>query len=55
MRPGLDERCTGDREATHALGDVDRLRYAEEHALRYEALDVAGLRRRVAAIERQLR
>jgi hypothetical protein len=53
-RPGLTDRCAGDRAATHALGDIDRLRYAEEHALRYEALDVASRRRRVDAIERDL-
>jgi hypothetical protein len=54
-RGGLGVRCQGDREATMALGEVDRLRYAEEHALRYEALDVAGRRRAVAAIAEKLR
>ncbi len=54
-RGGLEARCQGDPEATHALGEVDRLRYAEEHALRYEALDVAGRRRAVAAIAQKLR
>jgi hypothetical protein len=34
---------------------IDRLRYAEEHALRYEALDVAGRRRDVEAIAERLR
>jgi hypothetical protein len=55
MRPGLSRRCAGDPEATRALGAVDRLRYAEEHALRYEALDVAGRRRDVEAITQKLR
>jgi hypothetical protein len=52
QRPGLALRCEGDEEATQALGEVDRLRYAEEHALRYEALDVANRRSRVEAILR---
>jgi hypothetical protein len=55
VRGGLGTRCQGDPEATAALGEVDRLRYAEEHALRYEALDVAGRRRAVAAIAAKLR
>jgi hypothetical protein len=55
LRPGLARRCAGDPEATRALGAVDRLRYAEEHALRYEALDVAGRRRDVEAIAERLR
>jgi hypothetical protein len=54
-RGGLEVRCQGDPEATRALGEVDRLRYAEEHALRYEALDVAGRRRAVEAIAQKLR
>jgi len=54
-RGGLQVRCRDDREATRALGEVDRLRYAEEHALRYEALDVAGRRREVEVIARKLR
>jgi hypothetical protein len=54
-RPAFGTRCAGDPEATHALGEVDRLRYAEEHALRYEALDVAGRRRAVEAIAEKLR
>jgi hypothetical protein len=55
MRPGLGVRCKGDREATFALGAVDRLRFAEEHALRYEALDVAHRRLQVEAIAERLR
>ena len=54
-RPDLGARCAGDAEATRALGEVDRLRYAEEHALRYEALDIAGRRRSVEAIAEKLR
>lgn len=53
-REGLEARCAGDPEALRSVGDVDRLRFAEEHALRYEALDVAGRRRRVLALEKRL-
>jgi len=54
LRPAVGDRCKSDPDALRALGDVDRLRYGEEHALRYEALDVASLRRRVTAEERRL-
>jgi hypothetical protein len=54
MRTAIGERCKPDEQATQALGEVDRLRYAEEHALRYEALDIASRRRRVEAIEERL-
>lgn len=54
LRPAIGERCKNDPDAMHTLGDVDRLRYGEEHALRYEALDVASLRRRVSVEERRL-
>jgi hypothetical protein len=53
-RPGLSAACASDAEALSSLGDVDRLRYAEEHALRYEALDVAERRQRVSEIESRL-
>jgi hypothetical protein len=43
-RAALDTKCRGD-ELHHALELIDWLRYAEEHAVRYEALDVAHLRR----------
>lgn len=53
-RAHLTAQCTEDSAATQALSEVDRLRFAEEHALRYEALDVAGRRHRVEAIEKDL-
>lgn len=53
-RPAIGERCRADPESTRALGELDRLRYGEEHALRYEALDIADLRRKVLAEERLL-
>jgi len=54
LRPTIGDRCRGDPEAQRALEDVDRLRYGEEHALRYEALDIASLRRRVIGEEQRL-
>src|SRR6185312_5762440 len=54
-RAALDDACAHDPEALRGLGEIDRLRYAEEHALRYEALDVASRRTRVQSIETKLR
>lgn len=53
-RADIGRKCEGDPEARRALPEVDRLRYAEEHALRYEALDVASRRLRVDGIARSL-
>lgn len=53
-RESVEALCQGDPEALTALRLVDRLRYAEEHAVRYEASDVAGLRRRVKSVEAKL-
>lgn len=50
MRPALDARCEGEKWAKHALVDVDQLRFAEEHAVRYEAGGLARRRRRVQAL-----
>jgi hypothetical protein len=55
MRPALDDHCSRDADALKGLGEIDRLRYAEEHALRYEALDVASRRTRVETLETKLR
>jgi hypothetical protein len=54
VRPALNERCARDPEAIRGLGEIDRLRYAEEHALRYEAIDIASRRTRVEALETKL-
>jgi hypothetical protein len=54
LRAVIGEHCNSDPDARRALGDVDRLRYGEEHALRYEAMDIASLRRRVVAEEQRL-
>jgi hypothetical protein len=42
--------CRGQAEDERALDAIERLRYAEEHAVRREAGDLAPLRRRVQAI-----
>ena len=52
-REGLDQACKGDPKALRALRDVDRLRYAEEHAVRSDAVDLARLRRRINQIEKE--
>lgn len=48
-RAALGRACQGDRVALRALGDTDRLRYAEEHAVRYESVELAR-RRRVTSL-----
>lgn len=53
-RDALGISCRGDSEAERALREIDRLRYAEEHATRYEAVDLARRRRDVATLERTL-
>ena len=39
--------CAGDAAGRKRLNDVIALRYAEEHAVRYESLGLAPLRRRL--------
>jgi hypothetical protein len=51
-RTGLGRACAGDPEGLSALKEIDALRYAEEHAVRYEAGAIAVQRRRT---EQQLR
>jgi hypothetical protein len=46
--------CGADSRALADLSAVDRLRYAEEHAVRYESVDLAPSRRRVLAVEQSL-
>lgn len=53
-RPALDQACAGDAEAMTALREIDELRYAEEHAVRYEAVRLARQRKRARAIAEQL-
>jgi hypothetical protein len=53
-RPALAEACEQHPDHRAALRSVDRLRYAEEHAVRYEGAELAKLRRRVQALEQEL-
>ncbi|MBK7582273.1 MAG: hypothetical protein IPI67_18960 [Myxococcales bacterium] len=53
-REALGNACRGDARGERALREVDRLRYAEEHATRYEAVDLAHRRRTVVALAREL-
>jgi hypothetical protein len=49
-RDGVAARCKGSGTNEGALDAIERLRYAEEHAVRREAGDLAPLRRRVREI-----
>jgi acyl-CoA synthetase (NDP forming) len=52
-RPNLDELCRAANERTN-LQQIDSLRYAEEHAVRYEATALARDRKRARDLERAL-
>ena len=52
QRNAMDEACRADPKAQAALGEVDALRYAEEHAVRYEALGLGPERLRVQSLIR---
>ena len=47
FRPALNRACAGDAAAVGRLHAIDRLRYAEEHAVRYGAVDLAKRRQEV--------
>ncbi len=49
-RDGIAASCRGASENERALDAIERLRYAEEHAARREAGDLAPLRRKVRDI-----
>src|SRR6185436_2674975 len=49
-RDSVEVSCRGSAPSERALDAIERLRYAEEHAVRREAGDLAPLRRRVRAI-----
>lgn len=53
-RQSVGALCETDPAAKRTLKLVDRLRFAEEHAVRYEASDVAGLRQRVRKEQQDL-
>jgi acyl-CoA synthetase (NDP forming) len=52
-RPNLDDLCKAPRERK-MLREIDSLRYAEEHAVRYEATALARDRKRARDLEREL-
>jgi len=52
-RANLDDLCRAPRERK-ILREIDSLRYAEEHAVRYEATTLARDRRRARELEREL-
>jgi hypothetical protein len=49
-RASLDPLCKSDAKTRDALAEIDALRYAEEHAVRYEAVGLAPQRRRVQTL-----
>jgi hypothetical protein len=49
-RPALGETCASDDVATNHLRAIDRLRYAEEHAVRYRAADLSRRRHAVQSL-----
>lgn len=51
QRPGLEKRCSSDRAARDLLAELDQLRYAEEHAVRYVEVDLGPRRRRVLTLQ----
>lgn len=53
-RDAIAESCRADRASTESLDAIERLRYAEEHALRREAAELTPLRLRIHALERDL-
>ena len=54
-QPALIGSCRSDHVGAEALHEVTRLRYAEEHAVRYEAHDLAPRRRLVDNLMPQLK
>jgi len=53
-RPALVPACRAEPNRLAVLKEIDALRYAEEHAIRYEAGALSGQRRRAREIERDL-
>jgi hypothetical protein len=54
FRDGVAARCRPSAEDAGTLDAIERLRYAEEHAVRREAGELAPLRRKVQTIVDQL-
>ena len=53
-RPALDALCQKTPRDAERLREIDALRYAEEHAVRYEATALAGQRQRARDLAREL-
>jgi hypothetical protein len=53
-RPALDVLCRAVPRDAGRLRELDALRYAEEHAVRYEATALARQRQRARELEREL-
>ncbi len=53
-RPALDGVCRRAPKDAQRLRELDALRYAEEHAVRYEATALAGQRQRARELEHEL-
>jgi hypothetical protein len=51
---GVRRACREDDKALRALRTVELLRYAEERAVRYEALGLSPLRQRALSLQREL-
>jgi len=54
-RPALTRSCSQSSEALRHLQAVDRLRYAEEHAVRYAAVDLSERRHEVKRLVTSLK
>lgn len=53
-RASMGRQCASDKVAVQALRDVDRFRYAEEHAVRYAASNLSHLRQRMETLDNRL-
>lgn len=53
-RGELDTLCAGSQKDRDRLREIDALRYAEEHAVRYEATALAHQRQRARELEHEL-
>jgi hypothetical protein len=53
-RETLEAECRDDPAAARALRQIDELRYAEEHAVRHESIDLAARRRRVKELRGEI-
>jgi hypothetical protein len=53
-RDEILRQCSNDPWGKQAYHQIERLRWAEEHAVRYESVDLAPSRQTVAALEKTL-